>query len=333
MTMRALLKAARWTGFLSAGPSQPRPSARRRRLSIESLEERRVLAASSFAAALYQDVLGRAADSAGLTYYTNQLAQSTAPSTVVASFWDSAEHFGTEVDHYYQTFFNRAADAAGRQAWVSDMLAGVTEETVMADFLNSPEFQQLNPTPTQFVTALYQDVLGRAPDAAGLSGFVTGLTNQTAAPSDVISSFINSTERHVNLVDSYYALYLQRAPDAAGQSLWVQSLDLGTLTDASVAQSILESPEFIANNPLPPLVAGPGQVVVTIVGSGSVTDSTGQIDTSVGHNVAVYGPSDTPTLQASSAAVTWSDPALVGQTVGLIPSDFANGLNLTVFVN
>jgi hypothetical protein len=79
MTMRAFLNAARWLGIATAAHSKPRHPITRRRLSVEPLEERRVLSTSSFASALYQDVLGRAGDSSGLDYYTNLLATSTPP--------------------------------------------------------------------------------------------------------------------------------------------------------------------------------------------------------------------------------------------------------------
>jgi hypothetical protein len=331
MTMRAFLNAVRWPGASTGPPSQPRRPVRYRGLSVEPLEDRRVLSAGSFVAALYQDVLGRAPDASGRNFYTNLLATSTPPSAVVAVFWESAEHRGIEVDSYYQTFFNRAADPAGRQAWIDNMLAGVAEETVMADFLNSPEFQQLNPSPTQFVSGLYQDVLGRAPDPSGLATWVTELTGNTAAPADIVGVFVDSTERHLNLVDSYYATFLQRAPDTAGQTAWVQQLDQGLATDASAAENFQTSQEFIDDNPLPPFVAGPGQVVVTVVGNGFVTDSTGQIDTRTGQNVAIYGANDFPILQASSPSVTWSDPALSGQNPVLSASDYANGLDVTAF--
>jgi hypothetical protein len=226
---------------------------------------------------------------------------------------------------------NRAADSAGRQAWVNNMLAGMTEETVMADFLNSPEFQLLNPSPTQFATALYQDVLGRDPDPAGLSGFVTELTNDTAAPADIVVDFINSKECHVNLVDSYYATFLQRVADASGEAYWVQQLDQGLATDGSAAQKFLSSAEFIGDNFLIPRIAGPGQVVVTIIGSGRVTDSTSQINTHLAQNVATYSPTDAPYLYSATTPVAWSlfpKYSNIG-TVAIIPSEFAQGLNVT----
>lgn len=76
-------------------------------------------------------------------------------------------------------------------------------------------------------------------------------------------------------------------------------------------------------------VARPGEVVVTVVGNGFVTDSSGQIDTRVGRNVAKYGSNDFPFLSASSPFVEWSDPSFYTPHPPLTPSDFANGLNIT----
>jgi hypothetical protein len=279
MTPRSVLKkTARWLGFFSgAAPRKsPRPAVRRI-ASNESLEDRRLLSAAAifssvgassgqtalvaplvtpaaasqgFVIALYQDVLMRAPDTSGLNYYTKLLTNGTPPSKIAAAFWQSAEHRGIEVDAFYERFFKRSADPIGRQDWITNMLRGMTEETVMADFLDSPEFQQLNPLPQPFVTALYNDVLGRAPDATGLSAFVTALTNHVTTPSQVVLSVINSYERNLDLVDSFYDNYLQRAPDAAGQAYWVQQLDEGLADEQSVAETFLSSQEYINLHPL-----------------------------------------------------------------------------------
>ena len=274
MKMRSFLKkAARWLGFSSgAAPRKsPRPAVCRI-ASNELLEDRHLLSAAAivsnfnissgpahpvtnatgegFVIALYRDVLMRAPDTSGLNYYTKVLTNGTPPSIIAAAFWQSEEHREIEVDGYYETFLKRAADPVGLQTYVRLMLNGATEETVMYDFLDSPEFQLLNPSPTEFVTALYQDVLGRAPDTAGMSTYLNVLTNRVTTPSQVVLSFINSSERNLNLVDSFYDNYLQRAPDAAGQAFWLQQLDQGLADEQSVAEAFLSTQEYINLHPL-----------------------------------------------------------------------------------
>ena len=105
-----------------------------------------------------------------------------------------------------------------------------------------------------------------------------------------------------------------------------------------MAQSFLSSQEFLNDNFVLVPVAGPDQIVVTIVGNGSVTDNTGQINTLLGQNVATYAATYLPMLQASSTAVTWSlvptsDPsaatsASLVSSMAITPSQFAQGMNV-----
>lgn len=74
-----------------------------------------------------------------------------------------------------------------------------------------------------------------------------------------------------------------------------------------------------------------GQVIIRIVGNGYVTDSTGQIDTRVGRNSAIYAPNTFPFLHASSPFVVWSDPSFFTQDPPLSDNNFRNGLILTAF--
>jgi hypothetical protein len=279
--MRSFLNnAARWLGVSIAVPRKSSQRVVHRTVSLESLEDRALLSATpmlspdsvsigqtaeaallttpvaplaaaptGFINAVYQNVLMRAPDQAGLTFYSRLLSSGAAPSSIVASIWQSAEHRGIEVDGFYQTFFHRAADLMGRQAWINLMLRGTSEETVMADFLDSPEYQQLNALSQPFVTALYQDVLGRAPDAAGLSTFVTVLQSHTVTPANVVQSFLNSHERHLDVVNTFYTNFLQRAPDVAGQAGWVQQLDQALATEQFVAEAFLSSQEYINLHP------------------------------------------------------------------------------------
>ena len=59
MTTRVLLNVARWLGIGATPHSKQSHALTRGRLSVESLEGRRVLSATSFLTALYQDVLNQ----------------------------------------------------------------------------------------------------------------------------------------------------------------------------------------------------------------------------------------------------------------------------------
>ncbi len=208
-----------------------------------------IIVVPSFVIALYQDVLLRPFDDAGGVFYANQLVTGTAPETIAAAFWESAEHRGIEVDGYYQQFLHRPSDASGRAMWVNDLLDGQGEVAVMTGFIRSTEYQLLHPTTTQLVTALYNDVLHRAPDVVGMSGWVTMLTNQNLTQLQVIQSFMSSHERHQQLIDSFYSSYLQRPADF-GELGWIALLDHGLVDDQFMAEAFLSSQEFIIKNPI-----------------------------------------------------------------------------------
>jgi hypothetical protein len=251
--MRSLLRnAVCWVSGSSGVAHESRQRAVRRKLSLESLEDRRVLSAAPaltpFVTALYQDVLNRAPDQDGLTHFNILLTSGTRPSEIVAEIWQSAEHRAIEVEGFYQTILGRAADPVGSQFWVGQMAAGMSEESIVVSFLNSSEFQQLNPSPTQFVTALYRDMLGRDPDSAGLSMFVTELTNNSATAADVVRFFANSTERHLKLVDSIYSDFLNRPSDPTGAAFWTQQLDRELVHFQVLAETFLSSGEFITQH-------------------------------------------------------------------------------------
>ena len=121
---------------------------------------------------------------------------------------------------------------------------------------------------TAMVGRLYEAALGRAPDAAGLAGWVSayetsvpastqvssaGLTTQAMAGKSIADAFISSGEfqsKYGNLNDGQFVtqLYqnvLQRAPDASGLAAWVQALStaeaVGGATAAEARATVLAS--------------------------------------------------------------------------------------------
>lgn len=98
----------------------------------------------------------------------------------------------------YIAYFKRLPDAAGIDYWLGRMDGGLGLNAVSAQFAKSPEFRTLygNTSDTAFVTLVYQNVLGRNPDADGLAYWVDrierGMTRGT-----VMTSFSESPEGRV----------------------------------------------------------------------------------------------------------------------------------------
>jgi hypothetical protein len=200
---------------------------------------------SALVGRLYQTLLNRPVDSAGLVHWTELLLAGVSRLQIATAFWQSPEHRGVEVDQYYATYLGRGSDAAGRSAWVDVFLAGASEAEVIRGFLISAEYQAAHGTDTAFVNALYTQVLGRPADASGLATAVQalqgGLSRQALA-----QAFLSSEEAARKVVDEYYTLLLNRPPDSAGEQRWTDLLLRGGATFDSVGEMFLASDEYSA---------------------------------------------------------------------------------------
>ncbi|MGV7210317.1 DUF4214 domain-containing protein [Oxalobacteraceae bacterium A2-2] len=102
----------------------------------------------------------------------------------------------------YQAAFGRPPDKAGLGYWIAQMDRGATLHEVAESFVHSAEFASLygaHPGNSELVTYLYQNVLHRAPDAAG-AAYWTDVLDRGANSADVLSSFSESPENQTQLI-------------------------------------------------------------------------------------------------------------------------------------
>lgn len=203
----------------------------------------------------YLDFLGRPADGAGLSGWTSSLlsARST-PAAVVAGFVNSPEFGGLvePIARLYLAFFNRMPDAGGLNAWVAQRRAGVPLSAVANAFAQSSEFLSRYGSldPTAYVTLVYRNVLGRNPDAVGLSAWVGYLVNGTLNRGSVMLGFTESNEfrsatnAKVKVIAVYLGM-LRRAPDPTGLAGWSAIVQQGRPLSELVA-GIIGSAEYRA---------------------------------------------------------------------------------------
>ena len=102
------------------------------------------------------------------------------------------------VGRLYTAAFGRKPDEAGLQFWINVMNDPlVSYKDVSQDFVNSPEFSTIaspESSSNVFTSALYQNVLGRAPDASGLEYWTKQLDSGLQDRADVLMGFANSPE-------------------------------------------------------------------------------------------------------------------------------------------
>jgi hypothetical protein len=100
----------------------------------------------------------------------------------------------------------------------------------------------------QFVTLVYNNVLGRAPDAGGLAFWKGQLDAGSMTRGQVMLGFSESAEYRETsdsqvYVTMMYIGMLRRAPDAGGFSYWVQYRDAGN-SGLALIDGFLASPEY-----------------------------------------------------------------------------------------
>jgi hypothetical protein len=103
----------------------------------------------------------------------------------------------------YQAAFNRAPDAVGLGFWISAMDHGSSLAQVADGFVQSAEFTQLygaNPSSTDIVGHLYQNILHRAPDQGGFDFWVHTLDSGGVSLADLLAGFSESSENQAALV-------------------------------------------------------------------------------------------------------------------------------------
>ena len=113
---------------------------------------------------------------------------------------------GGEMFRLYQAAFNRTPDLAGIGFWLYQMDNGVPLQAIAGAFMNSAEFRSTYgaaPTNLELMTRIYENVLHRAPDEAGLNFYVNVLNNHAASAADVLVDLANSDENYnatINLI-------------------------------------------------------------------------------------------------------------------------------------
>lgn len=169
-----------------------------------------------------------------------------------------------EVMRLYGAALGRSPDQTGLNHFIDALDGGQSLPGIAAGFLNSPEFAARYGSldDTGFVTRLYANVLGRAPDADGLA-FHTGNLAHGMSRENLLVAFSESAENISRTAPTVQAgiwdadetalqvarLYdatFGRHPDVGGLEFWTGNIESGTLSLAGVARGFEGSAEFRA---------------------------------------------------------------------------------------
>src|SRR5262249_46712708 len=111
---------------------------------------------------VYRDVLRRAADPEGLTFWSGLVDRGLPRQLVAQQIAQSVEHQAVAVNDLYQRYLGRLADAPALAALTTFLTAGGGDRAVGVSLTSSDEyFAKSGGTAEGFVQALYRDALGR----------------------------------------------------------------------------------------------------------------------------------------------------------------------------
>ncbi len=205
------------------------------------------LSDAAYVQAVFQGFLRRSADTGALSAYGDALAAGTATHASLVDTIMSSDEFQQDVApvaRLYLSALLRVPDQPGLDNWVNYVRAGNTLQSTADLFASSAEFTNRYGAMdnTAYVTALYQNILGRQPDPDGLSDWVGQLDKGTATRSQVLIGFAQSQEAIALFAPTmrtflHYFAFFNTAPTQAQLDYWKNYLT--TLTD-QMRESFLE---------------------------------------------------------------------------------------------
>lgn len=93
------------------------------------------------------------------------------------------------------------------------------------------------------VKAMYTDLLGRSPEAGGLSTWSDALVRGRSTV-DVATSITRSEEFNRRRIAAAYSQVLGRSPDAPGVESWLRQINSGAIQVDNIANNLVASDEF-----------------------------------------------------------------------------------------
>lgn len=234
-------------------------------------------AAPDYAALLqaaYQNQLGRAPDTSGAAYWTQQLQSGQiTPDQIDAIFAASPEgtlraqtgqtynpEYVNAVNTAYKNELGRDTDQSGFNYWLNQLQGGQMQQNLLGQaFSNTPEglkydvsqlvggnvpsTDYVDPNVQKYYSLLpseYQKYLYRAPDVSGATYWTQQLQSGAVKPADLDKIFSTSPEGQVQ---SAYQSTLGHTADPAGLANWLGRLGAGS-SQADIINALKQTPEY-----------------------------------------------------------------------------------------
>ncbi|MEF9970592.1 MAG: DUF4214 domain-containing protein [Ruthenibacterium sp.] len=230
----------------------------------------------AFVRRLYETVLGRGAEPAGLANHSSMLATGqTDGAKIAGAFVFSQEYLEKNTSNLayltmlYAAFFDREPDENGLKTWTQSLENGLSREYVFQNFISSSEYAGMckkigislgsfvstqprdqNAQVTAFIERLYETCLDRKGEQDGLNQWANQLLSHTMNPREAAHGFIFSPEflakkySDADYVKQLYRAFMGREFDENGLLTWTNALADGTMNREAVYWGFANSMEF-----------------------------------------------------------------------------------------
>jgi streptogramin lyase len=176
---------------------------------------------------MYHLILGRAPDATGGPAAVAYLKNGGSLTQLASNLLHSAEYDTDLAVSDYKNYLGRSPSQADINAVVASLQGGSTANQIAQILLGSQEFSVLHASNADFVTAAYEDTLGRPPSASEITNVVSVLNSGLSRPA-LTQSLLVSYEADVRSVNGLYFTILAQTSDTEGLSFWVSGLQAGT---------------------------------------------------------------------------------------------------------
>lgn len=191
----------------------------------------------------YQDILGRAADQAGLSFWAAQLAGGLSRATFANALTHSDEYYQRLIATDYLAYLGRAVDNAALGFWTNQFEHGASDQQLESVLLGSNEFyQRSGGGDAGWINSVYQALLGRSADSQG-EAYWSGQLQAGASRQAIAYQIAVSPEAFARVVNADYQQALGRTPGAAEVQYWVGQL-VGGASNENVLAGFVASDEF-----------------------------------------------------------------------------------------
>jgi hypothetical protein len=207
--------------------------------------------ATSWLKQAYQDLLGRSISATEINSWLTWLRNSSGTlNDVDGAILGSTEYqnrvWGGWVQSAYQTYLHRSASAGEVSSWDSLFQKGMTQSCFLGYIIGSAEAQSQFSSDSQFVAAMYTDLLGRSASSTEINNWLARLqiSSRAAVTAGFLASYEYQWHQDCVAVQQIYQNWLGRSAGSNEVNTFAAGLYNGGTSLLALEKMVLDSVEY-----------------------------------------------------------------------------------------